>query len=72
MFAVVDASVVHLMQGTSAETAGANTGFLKASGTQFVVNGKPFYCAGTNAYYAALKNIMSDNEVAVMMKVRDI
>ena len=47
-----------------------NKGYIKAQSTQFVLNGQPWYCAGTNAYYAALKYIMSDNEVAVMMKVR--
>lgn len=46
-----------------------NKGYVKAQGTQFSLNGQPWYCAGTNAYYAALKYIMSDNEVAVMMRV---
>ncbi len=46
-----------------------NVGFVTASGTQFYLNGKPYFCAGTNAYYAGLKWIMSDNEVSVMMKV---
>lgn len=45
-----------------------NEGFVKASGTQFELNGKPYYCAGTNAFYAALKWIMSDSEVNVMFK----
>lgn len=45
-----------------------NKGFVKASGTQFELNGQPYYCAGTNAFYAALKWIMSDSEVSVMMK----
>lgn len=52
-------------EGVSAQ----NIGFVKASGTQFVLDGKPYWCAGTNAYYAGLKWIMSDGEVAVMMKV---
>jgi hypothetical protein len=52
-------------EGVSAQ----NIGFVKASGTQFVLDGKPYFCAGTNAYYAGLKYIMSDGEVAVMMKV---
>lgn len=51
--------------GISAE----NKGFVQTRGSQFVLNGNPWYCAGTNAYYAGLKYIMSDNEVSVMMKV---
>jgi len=27
--------------------SGLNSGFVKAQGTQFVVDGKPFYCGGT-------------------------
>jgi hypothetical protein len=53
----------------TAGVSAKNVGFVKASGTQFVVDGKQYYCAGTNAYYAGLKWIMSDAEVAVMMKV---
>jgi hypothetical protein len=52
--------------GISAE----NKGFVQTRGSQFVTNGNPWYCAGTNAYYAGLKYIMSDNEVSVMMRVR--
>jgi hypothetical protein len=51
--------------GISAE----NKGFVQTKGSQFTLNGEPWYCAGTNAYYAGLKWIMSDNEVSVMMKV---
>ena len=46
-----------------------NQGFVDTQGSQFILNGQPWYCGGTNAYYAGLKYIMSDNEVAVMMKV---
>jgi hypothetical protein len=57
-------------QGPFSEGVSAkNVGFVKASGTQFYVDGKPYFCAGTNAYYAGLQWIMSDGEVAVMMKV---
>jgi mannan endo-1,4-beta-mannosidase len=45
-----------------------NKGFVYAQGNQFFLNGQPFFCSGTNAFYAGLKWIMSDNEVAVMMK----
>lgn len=45
-----------------------NVGFVKPNGTRLAIDGKPFYCAGTNAYYAALKWLMSDNEVGVMMR----
>jgi hypothetical protein len=45
-----------------------NKGFVKASGTRFTVNDEPFYCSGTNAFYAALEYIMSEDEVTHMMK----
>jgi hypothetical protein len=46
-----------------------NEGFVQARGSQFFLNENPWHCAGTNAYYAGLKYIMSDNEVSVMMRV---
>lgn len=45
-----------------------NKGFVKASGTRFTVNDEPFYCSGTNAFYAGLEYIMSEDEVTHMMK----
>ena len=45
-----------------------NIGFVKASGTRFTVNGQPYYCSGTNAFYAGLEYIMSEDEVVVMMR----
>ena len=56
----------------SAGISGQNNGFIKASGTQFYLSGAPWFCAGSNAYYAALKYIMSDAEVKVMMKVSSV
>jgi len=35
--------------------SGLNSGFVKAQGTQFVVNGNPFYCAGTPSAYTLLE-----------------
>lgn len=29
-----------------------NVGFVKPDGARFSIDGKPWYCAGTNAYYA--------------------
>lgn len=40
-----------------------NNGFVKANGTNLEINGNIFYGAGTNAYYAPMKDIMSENEV---------
>lgn len=45
-----------------------NIGFVKGDGNQFSVNGKPYYCSGTNAFYAGLEYIMSSNEVVAMMR----
>lgn len=44
-----------------------NIGFVKPDGNRFSVNGKPFSCAGTNAFYAGLEYIMSQEEVVNMM-----
>jgi hypothetical protein len=64
------ASVLDVQGKFIAGESALNTGFVEARGTQFYLNGAPFYCAGTNAYYAALKYIMADSEVAYMMQVR--
>lgn len=44
-------------------------GFVGTKGIRFTLNGTPWYCSGTNAYYAGLKYIMSDSDVDVMMKL---
>jgi hypothetical protein len=60
-----------VMQDTSAEPGVSfqNKGFVKTSGTRFTLNGKPYYCVGTNAFYAGLKWIMSDSEVRMFSVV---
>jgi len=41
---------------------------VQADGIHFSLNGERYLCSGTNAYYAGLKYIMSDSEVAYMME----
>ena len=45
-----------------------NVGFVKRDGVAFIVNGRPYHCSGTNAFYAGLEYIMNQNEVVAMMK----
>lgn len=45
-----------------------NVGFVKGDGDVFVVNGRPYHCSGTNAFYAGLEYIMNEDEVVSMMK----
>ena len=44
-----------------------NTGFVTANGTSLTLNGKPWQFSGTNAFYAGLEYIMSEDEVRHMM-----
>lgn len=58
-------------RGLSSPRPGAvyeNVGFVKGDGNKFTVNGRPYHCSGTNAFYAGLEYIMSENEVVAMMK----
>lgn len=50
---------------------GVNVGIVRAEGINFWLNGKSWFCAGTNAFYASLVDWMSDAEVLVMMEVRE-
>src|SRR2546429_9253430 len=51
------ASAVHavafgaLLLAAAAPAQAANSGFVSASGGQFVLNGRPFYFVGSNAHY---------------------
>ena len=45
-----------------------NTGFVTAEGTSLVLNGKPWQFSGTNAFYAGLEYIMSEDELRHMMQ----
>lgn len=46
------------------------SGFVIANGTDFYVDGKPLYFAGTNAYYLAARNLATDDDVQTFFQVR--
>ena len=48
---------------------GDNVGIVRPDGINFSLDGKSWFCAGTNAVYASLVDWMSDAEVLVMMEV---
>eukprot|EP01065_Artemidia_motanka_P025819 TRINITY_DN30771_c0_g1_i1.p1 TRINITY_DN30771_c0_g1~~TRINITY_DN30771_c0_g1_i1.p1 ORF type:complete len:476 (+),score=140.33 TRINITY_DN30771_c0_g1_i1:100-1428(+) len=53
--------------GLAASACGANTGFVKAQGTGFVVDGKPFRFGGANCNYLTFKDqYMLDSVIGVM------
>ena len=50
-------------------SASSDDGFIGIAGTSFSLNGRPWYCAGTNAYYAAIVGRMSETDVDELFKV---
>lgn len=54
---------------TSFGRAGRNVGFVKPGGTRLLLNGKPWLMAGTNAYYLARTDFLTEDEV--VRQVRD-
>jgi hypothetical protein len=48
-------------------SSGKNVGFVKASGTRFTLDGKPYFCAGTNAYYMSRIDFLSAQEMIYQM-----
>ena len=58
--------------GVQAAHRSLSSGFVrtKPGSTQFWLNDKPWYCAGTNAYYAAWLDLIGEGEVAYMLEVR--
>jgi mannan endo-1,4-beta-mannosidase len=54
---------------TAATTSGKNQGgFVTVKGTEFYLNGRPWHCAGTNAYYAAITDRLTPQEVDQLFK----
>ncbi|KAL4519672.1 hypothetical protein Ndes2437A_g07850 [Nannochloris sp. 'desiccata'] len=47
---------------------GKNQGFVTVNGTEFYLDGKPWHCAGTNAYYAAITDRLTPGEVDELFK----
>ena len=48
------------------------SGFVYTSGTHLMLNGKKWYFAGTNAYYAASTDITTDDQVRTLLKVHSV
>jgi hypothetical protein len=73
---VVDASRM-LKEGSSqnftqvATASGSNSqGFVTVNGKEFYLDGRPWHCAGSNAYYAAITDRLSAEDVDTLFKVR--
>lgn len=64
---VIDTADLSSMEVGSGRS-GKNIGFVKASGISFTVNGQPYTCAGTNAYYMSRLDFLSTDEVLSQIK----
>lgn len=58
---------IDLDQVTAA--SGRNEGFVTVNGKYFYLNGSPWHCAGTNAYYAAITDRLSAADVDSLFRV---
>ena len=56
----------------TAAISGRNNGFVSVNGINFYLNGQPWHCAGTNAYYAAITDRLSAADVDTLFRVRHI
>jgi mannan endo-1,4-beta-mannosidase len=57
------------MATKKAKLLGPPRGFVQASGTIFTIDGKPWFCAGTNQFGVALIDRLSDNEVKELFRI---
>lgn len=57
MVALLSALVAFAAIGTAKPVRHTPPGFVSTSGTHFVLDGRPFYFAGSNAYYVPFKNV---------------
>jgi hypothetical protein len=52
-----------------AATSSKNVDFVTVNGRQFYLDGRPWHCAGSNAYYAAITDRLTPEEVDTLFKV---